>query len=111
MFDIQYYTTEDARDPVQRWLDNIRDPRTKNRIYRRIRRLHKDNPGDSKSVGGAVRELRIHYGPGYRIYFANIRETTILLLAAGSKATQPADIVKAKNRLQDWKSRHGTTKP
>ncbi len=111
MFDIQYYTTEDARDPVQRWLDKIRDPRARERIYQRLHRLHRDNPGDYKSVGGAVRELRIHYGPGYRIYFANIGEMTILLLAAGSKATQPADIVKAKQRLQDWKSRHGTTKP
>ena len=111
MLKLQYYTTEDTHNPVKRWLNNLRDEEAKRRISSRIRRLQRGIHGDSRSVGGAVRELRIHYGPGYRVYFASIGKTVILLLCAGSKKTQPADIDTAQKRLQDWKSRHGTTKP
>ncbi len=105
MFDIQHYTTENARDPVRQWLDNIRDPRTKDRILTKVRCLQQGARGDSKSVGGGIRELRIHDGPGYRVYFARVGKTVILLLAAGSKKTQRNDIATAKKRFQDWKSR------
>lgn len=110
MFDIQHYTTENARDPVQRWLDDLRDPRARERIATRLDRLAEGNFGDCIAVGGTIRELRIHYGPGYRVYFARAGKTVILLLCAGSKKTQRADIATAKKRLRDWKARHGKTR-
>ncbi len=101
MFEVQDYTTEDGRDPVKRWLDKLRDPKARERILMKIRRLEQGMPGDSKSVNGAIRELRIHYGSGYRLYFARIEQKVILLLCGGSKKTQPNDIATAKERFRD----------
>lgn len=66
------------------------------RINIRIRRLSLGNPGDVKAVGEGVSELRIDYGPGYRVYFSTKGETLVLLLIGGDKSTQHEDIVKAK---------------
>ena len=63
----------------------------------RIRRLSLGNPGDTKSVGGGVSELRIDYGPGYRVYFARRGEALIVLLGGGDKSTQAADIQAAQS--------------
>ena len=106
MFEIRHYTTEDGRYPVQSWLDRLRDQEAKHRISSRIRRLQRGIPGDSRAVGGAIRELRIHYGPGYRVYFAMMDKTVILLLCGGDKKTQRTDIATAQKRLKNWKSRH-----
>ena len=66
----------------------------------RIRRLSIGLPGDSRSVGGGVFELRLHSGPGYRVYFAWDRPDRVLLLGGGTKATQAADIARAREHLQ-----------
>lgn len=71
-----------------RWFSNLRDRRAKARIDTRIRRLSLGNPGDVKPVGEGVSELRVDYGPGYRVYFIQRGATVIVLLAGGDKRTQ-----------------------
>ena len=79
----------------------MRDRQAKARIDIRIRRLSMGNPGDVKPVGQGVSELRIDYGPGYRVYFVQRGETLIILLAGGDKRTQERDIKTALDLAQD----------
>lgn len=81
----------------KRWFLKLRDSRAKARILVRIRRLSLGNFGDSKSLGSGISELRIDYGPGYRIYYTRRGEELIVLLAGGDKSTQQKDIRKAKD--------------
>ena len=74
------------------WLDELRDIQARARIQARITRLADGNPGDVAPVGEGVSELRIHYGPGYRVYFKQHERTLIILLAGGDKRTQTRDI-------------------
>lgn len=74
------------------WLGDLRDQQAKVRIQTRIRRLSLGNPGDVKPVGEGVSEMRIDYGPGYRVYFVQRGELLIVLLAGGDKSTQDRDI-------------------
>ncbi len=75
-----------------RWFSRLRDLEAKARINIPIRRLSMGNPGDVKPVGQGVSELRINYGPGYRVYFVQRGETVVVLLAGGNKRTQAEDI-------------------
>jgi putative addiction module killer protein len=84
-----------------RWFKSLRDRQAKARIDIRIRRLSTGNPGDVKPVGQGVSELRIDYGPGYRVYFVQRGETLIILLAGGDKRTQEQDIETALDLAQD----------
>ncbi|MEA2756253.1 MAG: hypothetical protein QOJ54_2542 [Aliidongia sp.] len=77
------------------WLDNLADRQARVRIDIRIRRLSLGNPGDVKPVGQGVSELRIDYGPGYRLYFVRRCAEVIILLAGGDKRTQDRDITAA----------------
>lgn len=83
-------------DEFATWLDNLRDLRGRARVQARLERLAAGNPGDVKSVGQGVSELRIDYGPGYRVYFTKKGRTVIVLLAGGDKGTQTADIKTAQ---------------
>ena len=78
------------------WLDNLRDSRARTRIIARLDRMEMGNFGDVRPVGGGVNELRIHYGPGYRVYFVRRGPAVVILLCGGDKKTQHADIAKAK---------------
>ena len=75
-----------------RWLDGLRDVRARARVLVRVERLAAGNPGDARPVGEGVSELRIDYGPGYRVYFKKRGHTIIVLLAGGDKRTQSRDI-------------------
>ena len=81
-----------------RWLDDLRDPRARARVQARIERLAAGNPGDVGPVGEGVSELRIDYGPGYRVYYKRYKRELIILLAGGDKSSQAKDI-KAAQRL------------
>ncbi len=78
-----------------KWIDGLRDIRARARILVRIERLAVGNPGDVEPIGEGVSELRIHYGPGYRVYFKQQGQKIIILLAGGDKRSQPRDIKKA----------------
>ncbi len=88
-------------DAFAEWLDSLRDIQARARVQARIERLAAGNPGDVEPVGEGVSELRINYGPGYRVYFKQRGRQIIILLAGGDKNTQAKDI-KAALRL----SRH-----
>jgi putative addiction module killer protein len=77
------------------WFASLRDQKARARIDVRIRRLSLGNPGDVKPIGSGVSELRIDYGPGYRVYFLQRGPMLIILLAGGDKGTQDRDIKKA----------------
>ena len=74
------------------WLDRLRDLQARARVQARIERLASGNPGDAEPVGEGVSELRINYGPGYRVYFRKRGRELIILLAGGDKSTQAKDI-------------------
>jgi putative addiction module killer protein len=84
-----------------KWFDSLRDRNAQARIEIRIQRLALGNPGDVKSVGGGISELRINYGPGYRIYFTQRGEELILLINGGDKDSQHGDIAIAKELLEE----------
>jgi putative addiction module killer protein len=84
------------------WLRRLRDENARARTQIRIRRLSLGNFGDAKPVGGGVSELRIDFGPGYRVYFQRRGSALVLLLAGGTKKTQGSDIAKAKKLAQEW---------
>jgi putative addiction module killer protein len=78
------------------WLRRLKDPNAVARIVARIRRMEMENPGDAKGVGRGVMEMRIDYGPGYRIYYVQRGPTIVILLCAGDKRTQSRDIKRAQ---------------
>lgn len=91
-------------DVFARWLDDLRDIRARARIMVRIERLAMGNPGDVRPVGEGVSELRIDYGPGYRVYYIQQGKQLILLLAGGDKRTQARDVVVAKRLASTLRS-------
>ena len=84
-----------------KWLDNLSDIQARARVLARIDRLADGNPGDVKSVGAGVLEMRIDYGPGYRVYYVMRGRELIVLLAGGDKDTQPRDIRTASRLAQN----------
>ncbi len=89
-------------DEFREWLHRLRDRRASARIVSRIRRMELGNPGDSKSLGGGLMEMRIDYGPGYRIYFIHRGERIVILLCGGDKRTQGRDIASARALAETW---------
>ena len=83
-------------ETFKKWFKTLRDRRARARIDIRIKRISLGNLGDVKSVGKGVFELRIDYGPGYRVYFIERNRIRIILLAGGKKSTQKQDITKAQ---------------
>ena len=90
-------------ETFKRWRDGIKDRQALARVNARISRLAVGNPGDVKPVRAGISELRIDYGPGYRVYFMRRGPVVIVLLAGGDKRTQDEDIERAIAIAEDWK--------
>lgn len=101
--EIQYYRGPNGRQPFIEWFESIRDRNTRNRIAQQLKRLENGNFGNCKSVGASVFELRLHFGPGYRVYFGQFDNRIILLLCGGDKTSQQRDIEFAKSYLAEYK--------
>jgi putative addiction module killer protein len=99
------YQTAEGEVPLSDWLDGLRDGRARARIVARLDRLSNGLLGDWKNVGGSVCELRIDYGPGYRVYYGQDGGTLILLLCGGDKRAQAKEIEKAHDYWKDYKAR------
>lgn len=102
---LRNYITIDGKTPFSEWLDSLKDPITRLRIRRRLDRLEIGNFGDCKSVGAGVSELKLAFGPGYRIYFADHDDVIIILLCAGDKNSQRKDIQTAKMYWKELQER------
>jgi putative addiction module killer protein len=83
------------------WLARLKDPAAKARIGARIQRLSFGNPGDVQPIGGGLSELRIHHGPGYRVYFTRKAEALVILLCGGDKGTQRRDLATARTLARE----------
>lgn len=83
------------------WFERLRDLRARGRITARVVRVSLGNLGDAKSVGDGVSELRIDYGPGYRVYFTQRGRRVVLLLCGGDKSTQKRDVARAKTLAKE----------
>ena len=105
MYEVRHYVSATGKNVFQSWLDALKDPHTEARIAARLDRLVAGNFGDCKPVGQGISELRINVGPGYRVYYATIGRTCVLLLCAGDKRRQAVDIAAAINYLKDYRKR------
>ena len=83
-------------DEFDQWLSDLADERAKTKIASRLARLRFGNSGDAKPVGEGMSEMRVHHGPGYRIYYKQTGQTIIVILCGGDKSTQSNDIKRAK---------------
>ena len=89
-------------EPYIKWFRKLGDRRAKAKIYMRLERLAEGNPGDVEPVGEGVSEMRIHYGPGYRVYYKDTGKEIIVLLCGGDKSSQQADISRAKEIARNY---------
>src|SRR5436309_9671675 len=105
--ELELYVTEEGRAPFTEWLDSLRDISGREKIRARLNRIRLGNFGDSSSVGEGVEELRIDFGPGYRVYFGQAGTKIVLLLCGGDKSTQTQDILQAKSYWKDYQKRSG----
>ena len=108
-YTIEYYLTETGEKPFKKWLDGLKDIRARQKARVRLDRVRLGSLGKNRSVGAGVFELKIHYGPGYRVYYALEEKTVIFLLLGGEKSSQSEDIVLAREYWKDHKRRkkHG----
>lgn len=104
-YTISYYLTETGKKPFKEWLDGLSDIVARQKIRIRLDRVRLGNLGKYRSVGEGVFELKIHYGPGYRVYYGLVKETVFLLLLGGDKSSQKKDIAQARVYWQDYKRR------
>ena len=105
MVEIRHYLTASGKNLFEEWLDSLKDAKAEARIAARIARLAAGNFGDCKPVRDGVWELRIDWGPGYRVYYAMIARTCVLLLCGGDKRKQSADISLAVEYWNDYQGR------
>ncbi len=103
---VEFYRTSNGHEPFSKWLLSIQHQSTQDRILARLERLKSGNLGNYRSVGGGVFELRLDFGPGYRIYFGQVGNTIVLLLCGGDKSSQTRDIERAKTYWLEYRERH-----
>ena len=108
--EIQNYLTVDGKSPFEEWLDSLRDTRARAKIKNRLKRVELGNLGDYRSVGAGAYELKIDYGPGYRVYFGQVGSIIVILLCGGEKSTQEQDILRAKEYWRNYERRENANK-
>jgi len=109
VIEIRHYLSRAGKDVFDEWLKELADVRAQAKIATRINRLVAGNFGDCKSLRQGLYELRMDWGPGYRVYYAMIGRECALLLCGGDKRKQAADIKRALEYLKDYKERSGTS--
>ena len=87
----------------RQWVRRLRDRRAVARINARLRNASLGHLGDTRSIGGGIFEMRIHYGPGYRLYYIREGQTVVVLLCGGDKDSQSRDIERARHLAQEWR--------
>lgn len=105
MIEIRRYISASGRDVIGEWLLALKDARARARIAVRIARLETGNLGDHKFVRDGVWEMRIDYGPGYRVYYGMLGQQCVLLLCAGDKRKQASDIARAVEHFREYRNR------
>jgi putative addiction module killer protein len=108
MIELRRYITQSGIDVIGTWLAKLPDDRTRARIAARLTRIAAENFGDCKPLRSGVWELRVDFGPGYRIYYAIEGKTCVILLCAGDKGSQTRDIARAVDYWNDYKNRTRT---
>src|SRR3990172_5983884 len=108
MIELRHYLTAAGTNVVEDWLDSLRDERAAARIAARLTRLAAGNFGDCKPLRQGVWELRIDYGPGYRVYYAKAGQKLLLILVGGDKRKQQAEIETALEYWKNWNRRNKT---
>ena len=105
--EIRHYVNRAGKDVFDEWLSRLTDARAQAKIVARIDRLAAGNFGDTKLLRHGISELRIDWGPGYRVYYAMLGRVCVLLLCGGDKRKQSSDITRALGYLDDYKERAG----
>ena len=103
--ELHIYVTASGQAPFSDWFASLRDAKGRAKIRVRLDRVSIGNMGDCHGVGEGVQELRIDYGPGYRVYFGQVGSTIVVLLCGGDKSTQPKDIELAQHYWRDYRRR------
>jgi putative addiction module killer protein len=109
--ELYYYQTAAGERPFVEWLAGLTDKQARARIEARLARVAAGNLGDVETVGEGVLELRVDWGPGYRVYFSRVGHVIVLLLCGGDKRTQQKDIDCAKAYFKDYKARSAKRAP
>ena len=109
MIEVRHYVSRAGKDVFDDWLSELADARAQAKIASRINRLTAGNFGDCKPLREGVCELRIDWGPGYRVYYAMLGRVRVLLLCGGDKRKQSSDIDRALEYLKDHKERSETS--
>ena len=106
LIQVDHYQTPEGRFPFKEWIEGLEDKQSRFVIDRRIARIALGNLGDYRSVGGGVSEMRIHFGPGFRVYFLMDGAKAVVLLCGGDKRSQRRDIAAARRYAEDYWRRH-----
>lgn len=107
MIEVLHYRQANGQVPFQGWMSALKHFDARARINARLDRLMLGNFGDCKPVGASVFELRLHFGPGYRVYFGVEKQSLVILLMGGDKRSQERDISKAQEYWRDYLKRRG----
>jgi putative addiction module killer protein len=108
---IVFYADADGNEPFQIWIDALRDIQGRRRIIKRIFRVQQGNYGDVESIGEGLSELRLFFGPGYRVYFGEDADNIVIILCGGDKSSQNRDIENAKAYWLEYQINAKTENP
>lgn len=103
MIEIEFFQDDEGKEPFTQWFKGLKDAMARIKLRQRLDRMEKGNFGDVEPVGKGVSETKIHYGPGYRIYFVDFNKKKILILHGGDKSTQKKDIKMSQEYYKKYK--------